>query len=113
MGPYFQSLANAQVAACGPHVQPPATNAAVTLQGAEVLVDLTGLIDVSAEIARNEQQETKLIGLIQGKEKKLANASFVQRAPADVVQKERESLQQLQQQLAAVQAALAELRSQA
>lgn len=113
MGPYFQSLANAQVAACGPKVQPPATSAAVTLPGAEVLVDLTGLIDVSAEIARNEQQQTKLVGLIQGKEKKLANASFVQRAPADVVQKERESLQQLQQQLAAVQAALDELRSQA
>ena len=59
---------------------------------------------------RNEKLEQKLRGQIQGKEGKLANAGFVQRAPADVVQRERESLTQLQEQLATVQAALTNLR---
>jgi valyl-tRNA synthetase len=112
MQTYFLSLANARMAGCGLNVQVAGATASVNAAGMEVLVDLTGLIDVSAEISRNEQQEKKLQGLIQAKEKKLANASFVEKAPADVVEKERESLLQLQQQLAAVRAALAELRQQ-
>ncbi len=107
---YFASMANATASDWGQDVQPPATHAAVSLPGAEVFVDLKNFIDVDAEIARNEKLMDKLAGQIQGKEKKLSNASFVERAPADVVQRERESLAQLQQQLAAVQATLAALR---
>ena len=72
--------------------------------------DLAGFIDVPAEIARNEKQEEKLLGLIKGKEGKLNNAGFVDRAPADVVAKERAGLVEFQEQLAAVRAALVELR---
>jgi valyl-tRNA synthetase len=112
MQAYFDRLANAQLVACGPDAESPATVAAVSLPGMEILVDLTGLIDVSAELARNLQQEKKLLGLISGKEKKLANANFVSKAPADVVQRERDSLVQLQEQLDSVRAMLAELQSQ-
>jgi valyl-tRNA synthetase len=110
MQPYFKAMANAHAAAWGPQVEVPATRAAVSLPGMDVFVDLTGLIDVEAEIDRNQQQERKLLGLIQGKEKKLANDNFVQRAPAEIVSRERGSLAQLQEQLAAVQATLGELR---
>jgi len=111
--PYFDRLANAAVAAWGPAVEPPKTNAHVNLPEMEIFVNLAGLIDVSAEIERLAKEETKTTNLIQSKEKKLANASFVERAPADVVQKERESLAQLKQQLTSVQTALEELRQQA
>ena len=40
-----------------------------------------------AEIARKKQEVEKLTGFIAAKEKKLGNASFVERAPAEVVQK--------------------------
>jgi valyl-tRNA synthetase len=113
MRPYFQSLANATAVDWGPEVKPPGTSAAASLTGMDVLVDLTGLIDVEAEIARNKQQATKLQGLIQGKEKKLSNENFVKRAPAEVVEKERESLAQLQSQLESVHAALEELQRNA
>jgi valyl-tRNA synthetase len=85
----------------GPAVTPPATHAAVTLKD---------FIDVAAEIARNEKLAQKLRGQIEGKEKKLSTASFVEKAPAKVVQSERDSLAQLQEQLAAVQAALENLK---
>ncbi|MDA1052521.1 MAG: valine--tRNA ligase [Planctomycetota bacterium] len=108
--PYFAGMANASVAAWGPDAEPPTTNAHINLQGIDVFVDLTGLIDVSAEIERLEKEEAKTQNLIQGKSKKLENASFVDRAPADVVAKERESLVQLQDQLTTVQKSLTELR---
>ena len=71
-----------------------------------MFVDLAGLIDVPAEIARNEKERDRLQALIAGKEKKLANASFVDRAPAEVVAAERASLAEARERLAAVEAAL-------
>ncbi len=113
MEPYFASMANATAVAWGEQAQPPATHAAVHISDADVFVDLTGFIDVDAEIARNEKLEREKLGQIQGKEKKLANANFVERAPADVVQRERDSLAQLKIELASVQETLAKLRGSA
>jgi valyl-tRNA synthetase len=110
MAPYFESMANAVATGWGSNVTPPTTHAAVTLPIAEVFVDLTDFIDVAAEIARNEKLVQKLRSQIEGKEKKLTTASFVERAPADVVQREREGLVQLQEQLASVHAALESLK---
>ena len=60
----------------------------MTLPFGELYVDLEGLIDVAAEIARKEKERDNLQGLIKGKEAKLSNASFVERAPPVVVAKE-------------------------
>ena len=110
--PYFAGMANASVAAWGPDAEVPTTNAHINLGNIDVFVDLAGLIDVAAEIDRLEKDLTKLQNLIQGKKKKLENANFVDRAPADVVQKERESLVLLEEQVATVQNSLKELRKQ-
>jgi valyl-tRNA synthetase len=110
MTPYFQSMTNATATGFGPEVTIPPTHAKTAIEGTEIFVDLKDFIDVKAERAKNEQQEQKLLGLIKSKEAKLANESFVSRAPANVVQAEREGLAQLQEQLASVRAALAALR---
>ncbi|MFM9069116.1 MAG: class I tRNA ligase family protein, partial [Planctomycetota bacterium] len=111
MTSYFESMANAQVVGMGPDVVVPPTNAAISLPGLDVFVDLTGLIDVAAELARNEKEEQRLVGAIKAKEGKLGNAQFVERAPPAVVATERESLQKLHEQLATVRTALVQLRS--
>ena len=111
MNPYFQSMANAAATALGESVTPPPTHAKTTLPAMEIYVDLKDFIDKEAEIAKNEQLEQKLLGVIKGKEAKLANESFVSRAPANVVQAERDSLAQAQDQLASARAALASLRA--
>ena len=113
MEPYFASMANAKAVGWGSDVEPPATNAQVSLPGMDVFIDLKDFIDVDAEIARNEKQVENLKGMIQGKQKKLANDKFVQRAPEEVVQRERDGLEQLEQQLASVESALAELKKDA
>jgi valyl-tRNA synthetase len=109
MAPYFQQMTNARATAFGPTATAPAMSAAANLPGIDIFVDLRGLIDVSKELDRNKKEEQKLVGLIDAKEKKLTNASFVDRAPAEVVQKERESLVQLKEQLTAVRKSLADL----
>jgi valyl-tRNA synthetase len=112
MGTYFEALTAATATALGPATQPPATSATITLAGAELFVDLTGLIDPAIEIARNEKERDNLTKQIAAKQGKLANENFVSRAPADVVAKERASLDELHRQLASVEAALAALKKQ-
>jgi valyl-tRNA synthetase len=65
---------------------------AVLRSGAEIFVPLSGAIDVDKERTRLRDEVQRLDGLISGTEKKLANESFVARAPAAVVDKEREKL---------------------
>jgi valyl-tRNA synthetase len=110
MSAYFQSMTNAKATGYGPDAAIPPTHSKSTLAGMEIYVDLAGLIDVAAEQSKNEQLVQKLSGLIKAKEAKLANESFVSRAPANVVQAERDSLAQMQEQLASAKAALAALQ---
>jgi len=112
MQAYFDSMANASVAEWGPGVEPPAINAPLHLQGIGIFVDLAGLIDKTAEVERLQKERTKTESLIQAKEKKLNNANFVDRAPADVVRKERDSLAQLREQHATIVQGLTTLASQ-
>ena len=71
---------------------PPA--AAVLLGDMRILVPMEGLIDVDAELDRLQRQRDKLVADIGKAEKKLSNQSFVNNAPADVVEKERQRLQE-------------------
>ncbi|MBL9089733.1 MAG: valine--tRNA ligase [Planctomycetaceae bacterium] len=111
MAPYFGSLAGAEAADWGPSVKPFETEAALTLPFGELHVDLEGLIDVAAEISRKEKERDNLAGVIKSKEGKLGNASFVERAPADVVAKERQALDDAKRQLESVEQSLAALKA--
>ncbi len=113
MEPYFVSMAAARATQWGPDTVAPPLSAAVALPGVEVFVDLADLIDVEAERARKQDEVAKLEKLIEGKKGKLANASFVERAPAAVVQKERDALADLEAQIAAARALLKTLKKQA
>ncbi|CDG16370.1 valine--tRNA ligase [Xenorhabdus doucetiae] len=62
------------------------------INGAEVLIPMAGLIDKGAELARLDKEIEKLDKEISSIAGKLANESFVSRAPEAVVAKERERL---------------------
>ncbi|HEY4322038.1 MAG TPA: valine--tRNA ligase [Gemmatimonadales bacterium] len=71
----------------------PANAAAVVLaDGTSILLPLGDLIDVDKECARLGAEADKLDQLAAAQEAKLGNAQFVERAPAAVVEKEREKL---------------------
>jgi valyl-tRNA synthetase len=72
----------------------------------EILIPMAGLIDKNEESARLTREIAKLLKDSERAEMKLQNPSFVDKAPPDVVDKERErlgelktTLQKLQQQL--------------
>ena len=58
----------------------------------KILVPMAGLIDKDAELARLNKEKEKLLKESEKREKKLASPKFIERAPADVVNKERQKL---------------------
>jgi len=85
-------------------------NAATTVaEGVTLLVPLEGLTDPDKERERITRQLQKLEKDRAVIEKKLGNAGFVARAPADVVQKDRERLAELVNAASQLTAALARL----
>jgi valyl-tRNA synthetase len=65
----------------------------------EVLVPMAGLIDKDAELARLDKEIQRLQGEVQRVGGKLSNAAFVDKAPADVIAKERAKLTEAEQAL--------------
>ena len=95
----------------GPDKPRPAKSAADVLPGCKVYVPLAEHIDLEAE---TDKQARKLVDLekrLAGISSKLGNAGFVAKAPPEVVAQQRELEADLQRQIQAVQAILAELRS--
>ena len=74
--------------------------AAALLGEAKLLVPMKGLIDKDAELARLEKLLARLEADVPRVESKLANASYVANAPAEVVAKDRARLTELAQQIA-------------
>ncbi|MBK7714534.1 MAG: valine--tRNA ligase [Gemmatimonadetes bacterium] len=75
---------------------------AVLADGTSLYIALGDLVDVQKECERLGTEAARLAQLIEGQRKKLGNEQFVSRAPASVVQHEREKLASLEQQLAAL-----------
>jgi valyl-tRNA synthetase len=75
-----------------------------------VLIPLAGVIDVDAELARLSRQQEKNAADISKLAAKLANPGFTAKAPAHVVEKDRDRLADLQRQNASIDDQLAVLR---
>jgi valyl-tRNA synthetase len=72
--------------------QEPPESATALVGEMKVLIPMAGLIDKAAETARLEKEIGKLRNDIERGEKKLSNPNFVEKAPAAVVDKERNKI---------------------
>lgn len=77
--------------------------------GVELYLPLAGMIDLEAEQRRWQQEVAQLEKRIAASKTKLHNDSFVQKAPADVVEKERQKLADMELQAAKIWGRLQEL----
>lgn len=81
----------------GADVTPPKASASAVVRGVEVFVPLVGAVDFDAELARMDKELAKLVKELEIVGRKLANEDFVGKAPAAVVDKEREKLAALRE----------------
>ena len=88
------------------------TSAATFMVGTyEFAVPLGSMIDVEAEIAKQEAQLKHLEGFLMGIKKKLSNEKFVANAPEAVVAMERKKQSDSEEKIAALKESLAALKS--
>ena len=109
----FMSLAQAEVVEVGPDAQAFETDAPLAIPSMEidVHVDLEKFIDIEAELARLDKLLIQITKQISGKEAKLGNKNFVSRAPEEVVQRERQTLEELRGQQESVSGDIARLKA--
>ncbi len=79
------------------------STASAVVEGVELFVPLADLIDLEVERRRLDREIERLMKQIEASRRKLSNEDFLQKAPAQVVQMEKEKLQNLSEKLVKLQ----------
>ena len=106
---YFQKLARVSELSVGSNIERPPASASVVVGRHEVYVPLAGMIDLDVErerLMKSIDQTSSFLGSVQ---KKLRNQQFVTKAPAEVVDRERQKERDAVDELSRLRANLAEL----
>ncbi|MGD8426092.1 MAG: valine--tRNA ligase [Balneolaceae bacterium] len=90
-------------------LEKPETSASAVIEGTEVFVPLKGLIDLDKERERIEKEINRLEGFLKSVEGKLNNDGFVNNAPEEVVQRERDKREDTKTNLNKLKGILEEL----
>jgi valyl-tRNA synthetase len=106
---YLTTLATLQTLQIDAAMQRPEAAATAVVAGIDIYVPLAGLIDFAQEQQRLQKDIQKMQQELQHTAKKLGNAQFLERAPADIVAKERTAQAERQDKLQRLQAAMARL----
>jgi valyl-tRNA synthetase len=89
----------------------PKAAATAVVNGATIFIDLRGIIDISQETARLEKEIGRLTQELAGIHKKLGNADFLHKAPAEVVTKVKQKHVQLMEKQQKLQATRDRMRA--
>jgi valyl-tRNA synthetase len=106
------ALARARIHVDQTASRPPDTALAV-VGASELYVDLTGVVDLAAERARLEKEIRRAAEAVAFIEGKLERPEFVERAPAEVVEKERQRLEEQRALRGKLEASLGWIRGSA
>ena len=83
----------------------------VVSDGVTVYLPLSGIVDPAKEIARLTKRATKLEKEASGLAGRLASPKFAEKAPADVVEKSKKELAELEEQLSSVRERMATMEA--
>ncbi len=84
------SLARLEELRLEKNAEAPKASASQIVQGCQIIIPLSGSVDLQGELARLDKEIAKMDKDLEGIAKKLANESYVEKAPAEVVQKDRD-----------------------
>ncbi len=110
LAPFIVQLAGVGKLDCGVETTKPRQAATQVHADFELYVSLAGLIDVAAETARLQKQLAEKSKTQQGARGKLQNASFVDRAPPEVVQQVKDQVAELEGQIKVIEQTLRDLQ---
>jgi valyl-tRNA synthetase len=109
--PFITLLGGVGTLEAGPGVAKPKQAASQVTPEFEAFVSLVGLIDRDEEAKRLEKQVADKKRQLEATKKKLANAEFVSKAPAEVVASQRELIADLEKQIASMEETIRELKA--
>ncbi len=92
---YVRRLAKVGSFSIGFVLHKPEKSASSVVRGTEIFVSLEGVINVEAERSRLEKEIARVKGVIAGIESKLSNEQFMNRAPAQVIEKEKMKIESM------------------
>ena len=100
--PFFKRLAGATEVHVVPADEAPASKGQVEVvtHSARVFMPLQELVDVAQELQRIAKEKEKALGHLKGIEAKLANEAFTSKAPANIVQNQRDQAEKLRSLIA-------------
>ena len=93
----------------GLDIPKPPSSASAVMEQLQVFVPLSGIIDVEVERKRQQKRINELDKYLQNVRHKLSNDSFVEKAPADFVAKERQRGAELSEQISTLKEILTDL----
>src|SRR5699024_4447118 len=107
---YLERFCNTETLSIQEEITVPEQAMSAVITGAEVFLPLEGLIDFEKEFARLEKELEKWKKEVELLQKKLSNKGFVDKAPASVVEAEREKEVEYQEKYTAAEDRLKELQ---
>lgn len=107
---YIVRFGNPDTLTIDAELEAPEKSISHVLSGAEIFLPLEGLINVDEEIERLQREKDKLDKEVERVTKKLNNEGFVSKAPAHVVEEEKEKQKDYEQKREKVTARMEELQ---
>lgn len=92
---FIKNLAHANSFQVGSSLEKPECSATGVLGDIEIFVPLTGVVDLEAEIQRLDKKLKKVEKDMIVINKKLNNSDFIKKAPANIIEKEKEKIKEL------------------
>jgi len=86
--PYIKRLAGIETVKTGKILKRPPQSASAVVGGLDIFLPLEGLVDLALEKSRIIKEIERLEKQVEGLKRKLSNKDFIDKAPADVVEKE-------------------------
>ncbi|NOU21111.1 MAG: valine--tRNA ligase, partial [Methyloglobulus sp.] len=96
---YLQKLGRLETITCLQNGGTAPESAMALVGNLKILIPMAGLIDKAAELARLDKEIQKINNELPRAEGKLNNPAFVDKAPADVIEKEQAKLADLRSSL--------------
>jgi valyl-tRNA synthetase len=106
---YIRSLGDLDAVEVAAEISRPPASGSAIVRGMEIYLPLEGLIDLEVERERLAKEVERLKAALSGAESKLANQRFLEKAPAEVVERESEKRDDIRERLQKVEELLESL----